>query len=102
MTLGTSEILLDNCYKRIEHIVSRRIAGEAILVPIQKKLVDLNSVFALNETAASAWELLDGQHTLKSVLDQLVTEYDVEKEQAHQDLLELIQQFIEIGIVEKV
>jgi len=100
--MESGEIELGSRYKKNDHIVSRRVAGEAILVPIQQKVADLNSVFALNETAASVWELLDGQLTLRSVLDQIILEYEVEEGQACQDLIELIQQLIEIGAVEKV
>ena len=38
------------------NIVSRKIAGEVILVPIRKNVGDLESIYTLNEVAARIWE----------------------------------------------
>jgi hypothetical protein len=78
------------------------VAGEAILVPIRKQVSDLNSIFALNETAAATWDLLDGQNTLQTVLEKIVAEYQVDESVAAQDLQALIAKFVELDVVEKV
>ena len=96
-----SMVSLDECYKKSPSVVGRRVAGEAVLVPIRKRVSDLNSIFALNETAARAWELLDGQITLRAVLETIVAEYEVEESAAAQDLLELMGKLIELNAVEK-
>jgi hypothetical protein len=101
-TLEPTKISLDDRYKKSDSIVFRRIADEAVLVPMRTRVADLDSIFALNETAAFAWGLLDGEKTLQAVLDQIVAEYAVEAKEASQDLVELIGQLIEIGTVEKV
>jgi len=55
---------LDERYQKDPAMVSRQIAGEVILVPIRKNVGDLESIYTLNDTAACAWALFDGQHTL--------------------------------------
>lgn len=80
---------LSACYRKADDIVAREIADEVILVPIRNNVGDLNSIYTLNETAAFAWSLLDGQRTLQTICDQIVAEYDVDAEQAESDLLEL-------------
>ena len=78
-------------------MVSRQIAGETILVPIRSNAADLESIYMLNETAASAWGLMDGQHSLEQIRDAIVAEYAVSREEAEQDLLELMAQLEALG-----
>jgi len=93
---------LDECYRKDPAMVSRQIAGEVILVPIRKNVGDLESIYTLNDTAACAWVLLDGQHTLGEICDQVTAEFEVSAEEAAQDLDELVSQLLEIGAVAKV
>ncbi len=93
---------LDDRYQKDENIVSRNIAGETILVPIRQKMGDLESIFTLNETASCAWEALDGIRTLGEVNSLITSEFEVNPDQAGQDLLELIAQLESIGAVIKV
>lgn len=90
---------LDTVYRQDPSIVSRNIAGEMILVPIRNNVGDLESIYTLNETAALIWELLDGEHTLMAVRDAVVTEFEVETDEAEQDMLELVAQLESIGAV---
>lgn len=94
-------VQLDDCYKKDPSIVFREIAGEMILVPIRQNVGDLESIYTLNETAARVWELLDGQRTLREIRDELVQEFEVEADQAQQDLVELLEQLESVGAVKK-
>jgi hypothetical protein len=93
---------LDYCYKKDPDMVSREIAGEVILVPIRRNVGDLESVYTLNETAARAWTLFDGSHTVNQIQDQIISEYEVDEDEAQLDLIELIQQLEEIGAIARV
>ncbi|MFZ6016559.1 MAG: PqqD family protein [Nitrospirota bacterium] len=55
--------LLEKVYKKSDSIVFRKIADEFILVPIRQKVVDLKSIYTLNEVSAFIWELIDGKKT---------------------------------------
>ncbi len=89
-------------YKKSESIISRNIAGEAVLVPLRRNAADLDNIYALNETAALVWESLDGVNTLQNVLARLTTEFEVGEAEAEKDLLELIAQLESLGAVIKV
>ena len=91
---------LDAIYLQDPSIVSRNIAGEMILVPIRSNVDDLESIYTLNETAARIWELLDGEHSLGAVRDAIVAEFEVEQEEAAQDVLALVAQLESIGAVQ--
>ena len=89
-------------YQKDPSVVSRAIVGEVILVPIRQNVGDLESIYTLNETAAHAWMLLDGERTLGQIVEQIVNEFDVDQAEAQQDLVELLMQLEEIGAVSKV
>jgi hypothetical protein len=92
-------VRLDQRYQKTPTIVSREIAGEVILVPIRNNLGDLGSIYTLNETGALAWSLLDAEHSLRQICEQIVMEYEVTPEQAERDLKELVEQLCEIEAV---
>ena len=83
-------ISLDQRYKKDPSMVSREIAGEAILVPIRQNVGDLESIYTLNETAARVWELIDGKNTVRDIRDAIVTEFAVDEDEAEDDLVELL------------
>ena len=89
-------------YQKDPNMVFREIAGEALLVPIRNNIGDLNSIFTLNETASFVWARIDGEHTLQDVVAALVAEYEIDEEQAAQDVLELIAQLETVQAVQKV
>jgi len=92
---------LQQIYRKDPNIVSREIVGETILVPIRQNVGDMESIYTLNETAALAWSLLDGDLTLEQIKDLIVEEYDIDDQDAANDLLELIAQLDEIGAVKE-
>ena len=93
---------LERMYVRKDEIVSRNIAGETILVPIQGKLADMQNIFTLNKIGAFIWERLDGKNPLSDILDSLIDHFDVSGQEAENDILEFIGQVVETGLaVEK-
>ena len=52
----------DDCYVRDEHVVTRLIADETIIVPMKQTVEDLKAIFTLNEMAGVIWERIDGRH----------------------------------------
>lgn len=87
---------LDRKYQQSEHVVSRKIGDETILVPVSREVGDLENVYALNETAAYIWDQIDGKKDLKEIKECLVSEFDVDGEKAEKDLLRCIAQFEEM------
>ena len=86
-------------FQKDTSIVSQEIAGEVILVPVRQSVGELDSIYTLNETAACAWSLIDGQRTLEEIHQQIVAEYDVDEDVTRQDLLELVEMLKHIGAI---
>jgi hypothetical protein len=89
----------DQRFQKEPSIVSQEIAGEVILVPVRQSVGELDSIFTLNETAAYAWSLIDGQRTLDEIHQQILAEYDVDEDVNRRDLRELVGMLKSIGAI---
>ena len=89
-------------YKKREHIVTRRIADEVLLVPVKGRLVDMREVYVLHGAGEFIWKQLDGHTSVVDILDGVISGYDVDKERADADLDELIADLLKADLIEKV
>ncbi|MEZ4388874.1 MAG: PqqD family protein [Candidatus Krumholzibacteriia bacterium] len=53
-----------------------------------------DQVLSLNEMGSYIWQQMDGNHTLRDILDIICHEYDVEAAQARQDLQLFVEQLL--------
>jgi len=97
---GATIFTLESIVRQSPNIVSRTIAGEAVLVPIARSAEEMDAIYTLNETASTIWEALDGQRTLGEVLALVLQAYEVEAEQAQNDLFELLEQLAAVRAIE--
>ena len=93
-------IELNHRFKRSEDLVTRRIAGETILVTVRSNVADLDSVYTLDEVGSRIWELLDGRHSLGQIAEAIEREYQVERDQARGDVAEFIAALRQAGLVQ--
>lgn len=94
--------MTDATYRKDPSFVARKVVGEILLVPVRQRAGELTSIFNLNEPASLAWSLLDGRHSLTEIRDNIVAEYEIEPEVAWRDLLELIEQLSDLGMVVRI
>lgn len=81
-------------------LVRRRIAGETFLVPIGQGAKKFNGMFALNELGDFLWERIPGAESAEALVEQVLAEYDVTREEAAADTGEFLQKLTEMGILE--
>ena len=96
-----NESILKKCFTKDPSIVSRKIVGEFMLVPIRSKTAEIDSIYTLNEVAARIWELVDGTITAERIRDIILQEYEVSSAEAEADLVELLVQLESIGAVKE-
>lgn len=87
-------------YKKHPGMVARKIMDEVILVPIQKNVANMQSIFSLNPMGAKVWELIDGKNTEENIAKVLSEEHEVSPALVRKDLSILISQLKEIGAIE--
>jgi hypothetical protein len=98
----TTDDFLKRRYEKETSNVSRKIAGEFILVPLRSKTSEIGSLYSLNEVGARIWELIDGKMTVQEIGELLLQEYDVSAAEVEKDVVEVVQQLEIICAVRRV
>ena len=80
-------------------VVTRKTGTEYVLVPVTNNIADMDSVYTLNETGAFIWEHIDGNRSLESIIEILISEYDTDTETAESDLLDFVNKMNEYLII---
>jgi len=87
-------------YRRKDDLVMRRIADEAILVPVAANVGNLESVFTLTPVGSYIWEQIDGRSDGRRIADLVCEEYDVEPDAAASDVEEFLEKLEAAGLIE--
>jgi hypothetical protein len=90
---------LEEAWARSERMVGRRIGDEYVLVPLAGRGADLDSILNLNRVAAFVWEQLDGTRTGADVVAAVIERFEVERERAEADTLELLDTLLELRAI---
>jgi hypothetical protein len=90
---------LDIKLKKSEDIVVRDIDGQKLILPLYKSTKLSNCFYALNETAASFWDLVDGKTSLGKIRKSMIDRYDVSEEELDKQLPVLIKDLKSIKVI---
>lgn len=74
--------------------VSCDLAGEAIILNMRS-----GTYYGLNAVGATVWNLLSSQRSIGELCAAVIDEYEVEREQCEDDLIRLVRQLAERGLV---
>ena len=88
--------------KQKEGFVLRTVCGEHVIVGEGLGTIDFGKLISLNETAAWLWKKAAemGDFDIDTLTTALCEEYEVEADQARQDVSKMVGQWQELGIVE--
>jgi hypothetical protein len=75
--------------------LSPELSGEIVILHLKDGIY-----YELNETGARIWELIQQPCALGAVLDALLIEYDVDAQQCEADLLALVDDMADRGLIE--
>jgi hypothetical protein len=79
--------------------VTRQIAGETLIVPVTGHVMDLESLYVLNEVGSRVWELLRAPTTAERIAEVVAREFAVTPERAAEDVAEFLDVLGERGLV---
>ena len=82
-----------------KELIKREIAGETVLVPVGKSVIDSNGLFVLNELGAFIWDLLPEVNSEAEICDAVLAEYEVSKAEAEQDIREFLNKLQNMSII---
>jgi len=87
-------------FVRSQSVVSRRVSGETLIVPVRGVVGDLASIYTFNEVASLIWQLLEMPRDLSELVSAVEHEYDVDPQQAQQDVSKFLNDMLSVGLVE--
>lgn len=82
-----------------ENFIMREIAGESILVPVGQQAKVTDGVVTLNPVAAVIWRALREQPEYEAALKAVMDEFEIDEQQAREDLDEFLKQMQEAGLL---
>ena len=87
---------------RVEkEFVLREIAGDYIIIPTGKTVLEFNGLVTVNEVGVSLWNMLQEEITFDGLVAGILEEYDVDESVAREDIREFLDRMIDSGILAK-
>lgn len=80
-------------------LIKREIAGDTILVPVGRTVLDSNGLFVLNELGAFIWEILPNVEKEEAICEAILAEYEVTPEEAAKDVADFLEKLRKLDII---
>lgn len=71
-----------------KEFVLREIAGDYVIIPTGKTVLEFNGLITVNEVGVSIWKMLQEEVTFDQIVHNILEEYDVEESVAREDIRE--------------
>ncbi len=83
-----------------KELIMREIAGDIILVPVGKTVLENNGLFLLNEVSGDIWKLIVEGKDREEIITAMIDMYDADPEQIRADTEEFLDLLIQKDILE--
>lgn len=84
-----------------KEFVLREIAGDYIIIPTGKTVLEFNGLITVNEVGVSLWKMLQEEVTMEDLVRGILDEYEVEESVAREDIQEFLDNLVAGGILAK-
>lgn len=93
-------VLSTSIYKVSEDAVTRKIAGELVIVPLVTGVGGMDDeLFTLNQTGEAIWEHLDGKNSIQQIVASLCDRYEAAPEIIEDDVKGIVAALLERNLV---
>lgn len=75
--------------------VSTNLGNEKVILGLASE-----EYFSLKDVGARIWEIIQGPKTVQEILDSILNDYAVEPERCERDLLAILQELADEGLIE--
>ena len=82
-----------------KEFVLREIAGDYVIIPVGKTVIEFNGLITVNEVGVSIWNMLQNEVTFDQIVQGILNDYEVEESVAREDIREFLDQLIDGGIL---
>ena len=76
----------------------KKVGNEYMIIPTNNNKVLMNKIFNINEVGADIYKTLGNGLSIAETIDELLKEYDVDKETLTNDVLEFVEELRKRGI----
>jgi hypothetical protein len=90
-------LTLDSALRIPDTVLFTTVDGDAVLLNTRSNLY-----YSLGDVGARLWELLSGGSKFRAAYESILAEYEVDGVQLERDLLDLVGNLMENGLVESV
>ena len=89
------EIRDDQVFTVSKDVLFQEVSGETVLLDLESE-----QYFGLDEVGTRIWALLNEGQGVAAIVETLLTEYEVEREQLEADVRELLAALLDAGLIE--
>ncbi len=89
-------------FAKAEGIVTRMVADETIIVPVRTGVANMNAIFTLNAVGSAIWARMDGKSSTADLIDAVIEEHEVTREEAARDVAEFLDALQQRGLIQPV
>jgi hypothetical protein len=91
---------LQQLFVRSPAVISRRNAGETLIVPLRAKVGALASIYTFNATGSLLWQSLESPQGISSLIEIVQREFAANRDQAERDVKQFLNDTLSVGLVE--
>ena len=93
---------VEQLFVRSQAVVSRRVAGETLVVPVRGKVGDLASIYSFNQSGSLIWQSLESPKGFAELVSIVEQEYAVVRDQARRDVKQFLHDMLSADLVQVV
>ena len=82
-----------------KEFILREIAGDYIIIPTGKAVLEFNGLITVNEVGVSIWKMLQEETTFEELVSGILDEYDVDLNVARDVIQEFLDKLVKAGIL---
>ena len=79
--------------------VVREVAGKTLAVAVGERSREFRGMITLNGSAGVIWDALQSDTTEEQIVDRLLSEYEIDRDTAAQDVAAFVQKLRESGVL---
>lgn len=83
-----------------KELIMREIAGDIILVPVGKTVIENNGLFLLNEVSGDIWKRISQGKSKEQIIAEMIELYDADPDEIRADTEEFLATLVAKDILE--
>ncbi len=88
-------------YRKKDNLLTRKVAGETLIIPIRGALADLQRIYALDPVAECVWNRLGETTATDDLYAEVLDQFEMDEERVRKDVDEFIDQLLKADLIEK-